>query len=328
MAGTPQPLDQKFPIVDSQGRPTDYFTRWAQQRQVDINQGITEQDLLDYLLTHKLQEGVGIQITPSGNLSDLPTIAADVQEILDTLSATRGVIIFRGLTGWTVLLPGTAGNVLQTNGPGADPTWVPASGGGGGGYPQIALTKPTAAQFTNINPAAGLTMTDKTFGVALIGDSTLASNALRPCIWNVAPGAAAFTMTARMALLDPYYAGFYTTCLFARNSSNGRIVVFGSYNSDTQPLVQNWTSFTGFSSDVNTRPNLYGYSANHPWRRITLAAGTLSYQGSPDGDVWTTVVTSTVASFLTAAGGTLDQVGFGMYAGARNGVLCQSFTLT
>lgn len=43
MVGTLQPLDQKFAIVDAQGRPTDYFTRWAQQRQIDIGDGITEQ---------------------------------------------------------------------------------------------------------------------------------------------------------------------------------------------------------------------------------------------------------------------------------------------
>lgn len=36
MPGTLQPLDQKFAIVDSQGRPTEYFIRWAQQKQIDI----------------------------------------------------------------------------------------------------------------------------------------------------------------------------------------------------------------------------------------------------------------------------------------------------
>lgn len=36
MAGNFQPLDQKFPISNPDGTPTDYFTRWAQQRMDDI----------------------------------------------------------------------------------------------------------------------------------------------------------------------------------------------------------------------------------------------------------------------------------------------------
>lgn len=32
MAGNPQPLDQKFPIVNPNGTPTEYFIRWAQQQ--------------------------------------------------------------------------------------------------------------------------------------------------------------------------------------------------------------------------------------------------------------------------------------------------------
>lgn len=127
MAGHLQPLDQKFSIVDSRGTPTDYFIRWAQQRQLDIADGITQQDLIDYLTAHILQEGSGIQITPDGQLPHSPTIAADVQEILDQITATQGAILYRGLLGWAALLPGTAGFFLKTNGAGADPTWAAAA---------------------------------------------------------------------------------------------------------------------------------------------------------------------------------------------------------
>lgn len=133
MAGDLQPLDDKFAIVGPDGRPTLYFIQWAQQRQIDITDAITEAQfnelLVAYLLAHKLQEGSGIQITPSGNLSDSPTIAADVQEILDQISTTRGAVIYRGLLGWAALGPGTAGHFLKTNGAGADPAWAaPATG--------------------------------------------------------------------------------------------------------------------------------------------------------------------------------------------------------
>lgn len=130
MPGSLQPLDRKFAIVDERGQPTDYFIRWAQQKQIDITDSITLTDLQDYLTAHMLHEGSGIQFSPNGDINNSPTIAADVQEILDQISATRGVILYRGLLGWAALAPDTAGKILQTNGAGADPTWVALATGG------------------------------------------------------------------------------------------------------------------------------------------------------------------------------------------------------
>lgn len=50
---------------------------------------------------------------------------------LDTISSTRGSILYRGALGWSALAPGAAGYVLQSGGSGADPSWVAPSGGGG-----------------------------------------------------------------------------------------------------------------------------------------------------------------------------------------------------
>jgi hypothetical protein len=41
MAGELQPLAQNFKVVDENGFPTLYFIKWAQQRQIDISEGIT-----------------------------------------------------------------------------------------------------------------------------------------------------------------------------------------------------------------------------------------------------------------------------------------------
>jgi hypothetical protein len=46
------------------------------------------------------------------------------------LGATRGQILYRNATVWTVLNPGTAGQILQTGGAGADPAWAAAGAGG------------------------------------------------------------------------------------------------------------------------------------------------------------------------------------------------------
>lgn len=66
MPGELQPLSQNFQIVDANGFPTQYFIKWAQQRQIDISEGIT---------------------------------AAQAQELIDTWAASRDLIAGNGLTG-------------------------------------------------------------------------------------------------------------------------------------------------------------------------------------------------------------------------------------
>lgn len=54
--------------------------------------------------------------------------AAALNDLTDVTitAAARGQILYRNATGWVNLAPGTAGKILQTNGAGADPTWVDA----------------------------------------------------------------------------------------------------------------------------------------------------------------------------------------------------------
>lgn len=99
MAGDFQPLDQKFAIVDNRGQPTEYFIRWAQQRQIDITGAITAEQL--------------------------PQL---IEEFLNDLSGQHGAILYRDATAWAALAPGAAGQVLETNGPGADPSWANPTG--------------------------------------------------------------------------------------------------------------------------------------------------------------------------------------------------------
>lgn len=136
MVGTLQPLAQQFRIVDQDGFPTLYFIQWAQQRQIDISGALTAEQALAivaaYISDHPLLEGSGIDLTNGGNIAQGVTISANVQEILNAISTTRGTILFRGDTAWQALAPGTSGNFLRTNGPGADPSWAAAGGGGGG----------------------------------------------------------------------------------------------------------------------------------------------------------------------------------------------------
>jgi hypothetical protein len=58
----------------------------------------------------------GSSAVPTGN-----TLSAIFDAIL---SSARGAIIYRTSSGWTALAPGTTGQVLQTGGASADPTWA------------------------------------------------------------------------------------------------------------------------------------------------------------------------------------------------------------
>lgn len=54
-----------------------------------------------------------------------------ITQILDsTIGNTQGTIAYRGASAWVPLSPGTAGQILSTNGAGANPSWIANSGGG------------------------------------------------------------------------------------------------------------------------------------------------------------------------------------------------------
>jgi len=171
MTGIPQPLENGFAIVDpSTGRPTLYFIKWAQQRQIDISAGISLQDLQDFLAAHPLIAGSGIGLSPSGNIGADVTISAQVQAILNQISTTRGTVLFRGVANWQGLAPGTAGHFLQTSGAGADPVW--AAGGGGGGMTLIGSATSTGASATL--SVSGIPATYQHLRLMCAGRSTLA----------------------------------------------------------------------------------------------------------------------------------------------------------
>ena len=67
-----------------------------------------------------------------------------LSNILDAvLGSSRGMLVYRGASGWTALAPGTTGQVLQTGGAAGDPSWV--SGGGGGGASITTSDTPPAS---------------------------------------------------------------------------------------------------------------------------------------------------------------------------------------
>lgn len=304
MAGDLQPLDMQFPIVDPQGRPTLYFTKWAQQRQIDITEAITAaqaaQIIADFLAAHPLIPGTGIQLTPDGNISDHVTIHADVQAILDEVTATRGAILYRGSLGWAALLPGTAGWFLQTAGAGADPLWAAASGGGGGSIYNPITNIPTTAAFTLLQGVAGsavMANLSNSRGVSLVvtGAGAVDRNAT---LEKNTPGAT-WTMTA-VLLPNVLSRNFVTYGLYVKDSATGRIQAFclgvsgGAYSRRL-----NWNTLTSFSGATDQAG--FGPEGVGPiWLKLVLDATNLTFFISADSETYIQLFQNAKFSFPAA----------------------------
>lgn len=128
-----QELNLNFPISDSRGYPTAYFIRFLQERGI-----LTEDDhtLLVQLLAKNITSSTtGLTVT-NGAFADAGNIvlSATISTLLDGISSTHGSVLYRDTATWAALGPGTSGQVLQTNGAAADPSWVTPSSGSGSAW--------------------------------------------------------------------------------------------------------------------------------------------------------------------------------------------------
>jgi hypothetical protein len=184
MAGDLQPLDEKFPIVDQFGKPTLYFIKWCQSRQIDITEAITLFGLEEYLIGHQLQEGDGIALTPDGNLTNSPSI-----------SVRNGTgLNFDGMQNLkiadTAVTPGTYGDATHVGQFTVDQQGrltaaanVAISAGGGGG--NVLLPFPTSGLAPGV---AGTNITVPVIAVtsAFAHNNSTITNIYLPVVGNVA----------------------------------------------------------------------------------------------------------------------------------------------
>ena len=74
-----------------------------------------------------------------------------IQANLDAITTTRGAILIRGASTWQGLNPGSAGQVLTSNGAGADPSYAAAPGGSGGAWTFDTNVSTTGTSQVNID---------------------------------------------------------------------------------------------------------------------------------------------------------------------------------
>lgn len=168
MASLIQPLSSQVPIVDEEGHPLPSFITLLQK--LGVGTGL---DGSSGLITFAAIAAKTILANKTGS-SAAPT-ACTISDILDFVSSTRGTLLFRGVAGWAALAPDTAGKVLQTNGAGADPTWVAAAGGGGRFVANLGTLRPLT-DFTQDNTNANRTIVENSGkAISFVAKSTAAA---------------------------------------------------------------------------------------------------------------------------------------------------------
>lgn len=243
-------------------------------------------------------------------------------ETLDLVgSAAQGDILYRGASNWSKLAAGTSGQILRTNGTGANPDWATVSAGGSAGIYEIAPSKPVLADFTLEN-AGTASAADGTFGIVLtMPSSTVNVRFLR---YNAGLPGSTWDVKLRASMITPYSTpNIHHSAILLRNSGTGRIVTFAQNGGSI--LSQNWSSYTAFASGVFSFGAVYGPQGL--WKRITCDGTNLVFYTSVNGTDWGQVGAVTLAAYISS----VDQIGVGSLNGAASGVtnvnVFESFTL-
>lgn len=156
--------------------------------------------------------------------------------LLDALmGSTEGDLLVRGSAAWEALAAGTSGNVLTSNGPGAVPSWQPASGGGGGGRMLFDLpTMPALSGFTQVGVSGSVSAVENA------GKAITLVNSMPPTDSGIFTSGLALAVpvstpyrVAVFGLLNSFGNNYGNISVGFRDSSTGKIELIVLYASLT-----------------------------------------------------------------------------------------------
>lgn len=316
-------------VVSPEGKATPQYLAWLQQ-QLTINRLTTDA----VPQGRKILTGVGLD--GGGDLTEDRTISLDavLNDINDVSVSSPGdgqALVWDSATnlwipksvaasmaikqaGTTVVNTATALNfssgatVTDAGGGQAD---ISISGGGGGSSHERTWTIPVASQFTLQNPGSGstlCTLSDDANGNGVRITAPTTTSNIRFMTDTATLPTPPYTMIARFSQVTPEInSGSYLGILLVRNSSNGRIILWGNYRDgdSSSRLAQKWASYTGFAGNILPPVNI----RQTPWWAFEVGTTVMSFLTSPDGWNWyRQATTETISTYV----GTIDEIGTGV----------------
>jgi hypothetical protein len=300
-----QPLVAGVPLVAADGSPTQYFMRWAQQRQQDIASSVSSDDV-----TTAINAALAArQVLGSDPLAGGGALSADVSLTMAPSGVTPGQYAN------PVLTADRYGRVTAI-------TAAASSDSGGTGLEAfcalpdlLAATPPDVSAFT------------------VSGDPGLSSYALNPAAEGVSLYASGTNFAFADLPLSAPAAGADIACYglirgAAVNTDNwaegitlgdgtGRRLMLGYRN--TQPWVSHSNGTNGLDNYQTFSGNVEVMVVPTVWR-IRKTSGTIYYEIALDGENFDTIWSESATAYLTD---TLTTYGLGVYpVGTTRRIMC------
>lgn len=207
--------------------------------------------------------GAGVKVTGDALTLDL-----------DALGTARGDILYRSAGAWTVLAPGTVGDILTTGGAGADPSWEAPTSGGVTTFAALtdgfALTGHASAPVRVNAAATALEPYNPPYDVSLYAEEPLTDGEV---LMRLRPRACSFPAGAASSYGDAGVAATGAVTLTAKkNGATFATFAWSAAGTVATVAIASATTFNG-TSDILS----FEGSATHD---ATLARITLTLAGT------------------------------------------------
>jgi hypothetical protein len=265
--------------------------------------------------------GAGVSSVGSGNVvgNSTGSTAAPADTTLTSLidrafGSTQGQILYRGSSAWAALGTGTAGQVLQTGGASANPSWVTPSGSGGGS----SYTVPAVASFAWVNQSTSTSLQKTSSGPILMTTPSTTLNwrllkiaipstpyRVRALLRGTATTEAATTAwTKGLYFYDGTKLAGVESCVGCNGTGSSRLRVQKITNVTTDNTTVTSNDYWGAAT---IRNELF-------WAQLRDDGTTLYFDFSLDGDNWINITSFSRASYITPT-----NIGWGG-AGSNSGI--------
>lgn len=217
-----------------------------------------------------------------------------------TFGSTRGSILIRGASGWTLLPPGPSGTVLTSSGPGADPTYQYASAGSRGLFSGVmsgSTPSQTSTGFSTWLHQGSTVETDTAGGMNFKGSGSGSGSHYLSGLIQAAP-TPPYTRTILVMPSGKVALPTYSWIAFGWYDGTSKLQTITYYG---QGVVQqiNYPTVTSVSSPTNF-PTVNG---SWMWLQIQDDGANFYLRHSFDGVSFNTDVTGTKSSGYLGSSG-------------------------